>query len=325
MISDQIIKDAENWYYILSSSDKNDVFHQEFKIWYEQDRKHQEAYAQVFMCHDEGLYIEPLMKRESRDETVTNDSALMKKIVSIAAMMIIAIIGVNIYFSPPETTSFSTQTAETRVIKLNDGSFITLGASSHIRVLSFEGKERRVLLERGEALFDIVRNPEKPFIVQTGKTKVIVLGTKFNLNLNQAGEYLAISLLEGKVEVIQQIEAGFFFDEEEVAMLTPAQMLIVDKGVLQKPKARNIKQMAGWTEGKLSYFNVPLSVVISDINRYSYIPFTIKDKTLKSLPVSAVFGTDQVEIMMQGLALILPITITRDEKGFSIARLREAK
>jgi len=58
-----------------------------------------------------------------------------------------------------------------------------------------------------------------------------------------------------------------------------------------------------------------------DINRYSKVPVRLNDPSLKYLPVTAVFGIDQIEIMINGLAQILPVKIEKDNKGYFINRL----
>lgn len=330
-VTDRMITVAENWYNQISAQNVTDSSQKEFKKWFEQDPAHQQAYAQIYICHEENFSCPPADMAEMSNINVetANDQPTVKRYSSfmkygaIAAVLLVAFLTFNIYREVPETIEYSTQIAEIREILLEDGSMITLGASSRISVAEFTSDERRVFLEEGEALFDIAHDTQKPFIVKSGKTEIQVLGTRFNLN--RTVDYLAVSLLEGKIEVHQEITSSIvpFLREEETVTLYAAQIIRVKNGILNYPESRKTSQMASWVRGKLSYFNAPLSVVISDINRYSLSPVTIKDKSLENLPVTAVFGTDQIDIMVKGLSQILPIVITQGEDGSYIIRSKK--
>ena len=337
MITDQMISDAKVWYEKLSTRPVTEDKRAAFRLWFEQNPAHQQAYAHVFMCGDENISIPSLPEVVLLDAVKpANDGSMGPKAMAqnanirhnsfalkwgaVAAALFVAILGLNIYFAAPETQEYSTQIAEVRNILLEDGTHVTLGPSSQILVAKFTGDERRVFLEKGEAFFDVAHNPDKPFTVESGRTEIQVLGTKFNMN--RTIDYLAVSLLEGKIEIQQERDGGLlpFFNEEETITLLPAQMVTVKKGILSPPEGRKIKQMANWVEGKLNYINIPLRVVIADANRYSRFPLRIEDKSLESLPVTAVFGTDQIDIMIRGLSQILPITVTRGADGSYIIK-----
>lgn len=87
-------------------------------------------------------------------------------------------------------------------MKLPDGSLVWLNSLSEISFdADFEdGKYRDVVL-KGEAYFEVAKNPEKPFRVITSSQTVQVLGTHFNVNTGKQGG-TATSLLEGSVAVL---------------------------------------------------------------------------------------------------------------------------
>jgi len=332
IITDQMINESEDWFDQLSAMSVNDRVLEEFKLWLEQNPAHQQAYAQVFMCQDENITFPILSGKSGTNDSVAvpnnrrNSGERRNTIMrwgAVAALILITVLGYYTFLASPDIKEYSTQIAEIRKILLEDGSVITLGASSQISVVKFTDTERRISLEKGEALFDIAHDSNKPFIVESGKTEVRVLGTIFNLN--RTIDYLAVSLIEGKIEVHQKIAIGAlpFFEEEKTVTLHPAQMVRVKENILNYPEQKKIKQMASWVDGRLSYFNVPLSIVISDINRYSRVPLKVEDKSLGDLPVTAVFGTDQIDIMIEGLAQILPVTITRGQNNTYIISSNE--
>ena len=85
-------------------------------------------------------------------------------------------------------------------IMLADGTKVWVNAATEIRYpVKFAGKERRVRLE-GEAYFEVVKNTEKPFIVEANGMEVKVYGTQFNVNTRR-DDQIQTTLVEGSVSV----------------------------------------------------------------------------------------------------------------------------
>lgn len=90
---------------------------------------------------------------------------------------------------------------ETKEVTLPDGSKANLNSGSYILYRSgFEGDTRDIYLV-GEAVFDVAKNKEKPFIVHSGEVSVTALGTKFNVKAYPEDNILRATLLEGKIKV----------------------------------------------------------------------------------------------------------------------------
>ncbi|WP_207424520.1 FecR family protein [Desertivirga brevis] len=105
---------------------------------------------------------------------------------------------------------------------LPDGSTVWLNAGSKLMYKSnFKGKNRVVTLE-GEAFFDIVSMPEKPFIVHLGAMDIKVLGTAFNVKNYKQDNIIETTLLRGSIEVISN-------RKEERIKLKPNQKLLFEK------------------------------------------------------------------------------------------------
>ena len=86
-------------------------------------------------------------------------------------------------------------------LKLPDGTKVWLNKNTTLKYPhEFAGKGRKVYLE-GEGYFEVMRNPEKPFVVQSEVMQVRVLGTVFNLKSDKAKMSAVATLLKGEVEV----------------------------------------------------------------------------------------------------------------------------
>jgi transmembrane sensor len=113
--------------------------------------------------------------------------------------------------------------SRTRTI-LPDGSTVWLNAGSHISFApDFSGKTREVFLD-GEAYFDVVKQPQRPFIVHVSGYDIRVLGTAFNVKSYPKDKTVETTLIRGLVQVTKQGRK-----QQKPIVLHPNQKLIVDK------------------------------------------------------------------------------------------------
>ena len=106
-------------------------------------------------------------------------------------------------------------------LTLADNTVVWLNAGSRlVYPTAFKGKTREVLLF-GEAYFEVAKNPEKPFIVNTSDAQIKVLGTQFNVSAYAEDKVIQTVLKEGSVEFIRN-DAGFF---DEPIVMKPNQMV----------------------------------------------------------------------------------------------------
>ncbi len=91
-----------------------------------------------------------------------------------------------------------TSVGEQRVMTLEDGTRVVLNTATRISV-QYDRSARRVRLESGEALFEVAKRPEWPFVVTVGERQVTALGTSFVVRRD--AELAAVTLVEGKVVI----------------------------------------------------------------------------------------------------------------------------
>jgi transmembrane sensor len=140
-----------------------------------------------------------------------------------ASLIVILSIGLLIRTrnSIPDYRLTSTGTKGTKKILLADGSAVWLNANSILKAPDkFSGDLREVILEEGEAFFEIKKDKKHPFIVHTGPLKVQVLGTSFDIRAYKNLKKITVSVNTGKV--------GITGSQKTLAMLTPGQQLSYD-------------------------------------------------------------------------------------------------
>lgn len=136
---------------------------------------------------------------------------------------------------------------------LNSGSSITFPAA-------FSGKERKVKIT-GEAYFEVAKNKAKPFVVQTGKSEITVLGTHFNVNAYSDEEAEATTLLEGAVSVKS---AG------QQVLLKPGQQASLQKNAsrLSMHEVEDADAAVAWKNGYFQFDNADPAAVMRQISRW---------------------------------------------------------
>ena len=116
-----------------------------------------------------------------------------------AAATVLLAVGAGVYWTfAPKGERYDTPVGGLASVPMGDGSHVTLNTDSEIRI-ALTDTERRVELGRGEAYFEVSKDPNRPFVVRAGNKRVIAVGTKFSVR--REGDDIEIVVTEGKVRV----------------------------------------------------------------------------------------------------------------------------
>jgi transmembrane sensor len=218
----------------------------------------------------------------------------------LAAASIIFLIGLGYFFIVKKTTKNPIQDVawiekvsgenQTMHFILPDGSKIWLNKNSKLVFPGqFAAEEREVFLE-GEAFFDIIPNPKKPFVVKSNKLSTRVLGTSFNIKAYKGDEISYVSVATGKVEVSKEIKKG---DPIRITQLTPQQELVID--TKKDETYIDIVSASGigaWRKDQLVFHNHTYAEVISRLEANYEVKIDLKRKALARCRVMASFNED---------------------------------
>ena len=190
-------------------------------------------------------------------------------------------------------------------VVLPDGSRVWLNSGSTIRFSVPFHKEAREVDITGEAFFDVKKNPEQPFIVQSGKVQVKVLGTRFNYKSFDEDPTIDIILEKGKIALDIQSETG----EKEVFM-KPGEHAIIDKeSNVATIKSENICKYVAWHNGKLVFDNTPISEVAKTLARWYGVEVVAKDPEIMNYRFTTTFENESLLEVIELLSLSSPIQI----------------
>lgn len=173
-------------------------------------------------------------------------------------------------------------------VTLPDGSHVWLNKNSRIRYpKAFEGDQRQVYLE-GEAFFDVVPNPERPFIVKSDKLSTRVLGTSFDVRAYKGEETASVSVATGKVEVSKEIDKG---DPIRITQLTPQQELVIntekDETYIDIVSTYDI---GAWRKDQLVFRNNTYREVVARLEEHYEVKIEVTGNELNNCRVMASFN-----------------------------------
>jgi transmembrane sensor len=121
-----------------------------------------------------------------------------RRVLMAACVAFLLAIAAAVVWQTQRYALYTTDIGERRSIVLADGSTVDLNARSRLRV-EFSGTERRVELLDGQALFQVAKDPHRPFIVRSGEAFVRAVGTQFDVYVKASGT--TVTVLEGRVAV----------------------------------------------------------------------------------------------------------------------------
>ncbi|MGH7944869.1 MAG: FecR family protein [Opitutaceae bacterium] len=228
-----------------------------------------------------------------------------------AALLVAAIIWQLPWRSPvPATASSAFVHVPARQV-LPDGSIVELKDGASVSV-AFTSVFRRVELVRGEAHFQVAKNPARPFLVSVGHVEVRAVGTAFSVQ--RSPTQVDVLVTEGRVTVEKLANNSpatattTARGAETIATLEVGDLTVVDFAptaatpqVTALPAAE-IRDRLSWRVPRLEFSGTFLGEAIPMINRYSGVKLVLDDSTLASVRLSGVLRADNIETLRELLS-----------------------
>lgn len=212
-----------------------------------------------------------------------------------------------------QTTLYSTGAGEVTSIDLADGSRVTLNAGSRLRI-SFSDAERRLVLEGGQAFFDVARDADRPFIVVAAGRAVIAHGTQFDVRLGDGR--LRVALLEGAVSVGRETGAGHEAGgAHDAVRLRPNDVLTATGNAVAIDHQDNVQMLAAWREGLLIFRDDALAQAVQEMNRYGTTRIVVADDRIAGLRISGAFRIGETTAFVDALEATFPVSATSASDG----------
>ena len=230
---------------------------------------------------------------------------------------------------------YSTNVGSQRIEALSDGSTAHLNTDSLVEI-RFSEKERAVVLLRGEAMFDVVHDAERSFVVYAEGHSVKAVGTKFVVRLTS--DRILVAVAEGQVQLSsspehqeQELEPAELADKvvQEVILLSQGQEAELGVRKLETPVLNEVdrdefRRKFSWTNGRLIFLDEKLETIITEVSRYTPVRVVIADPELRELRLSGRFQIGDTEALLDAIEISgNDIQISRNSSGNMIYIVRK--
>lgn len=234
----------------------------------------------------------------------------------VAALGVIAVLaGVTAqYATQPRYLSYSTTIGGGETITLADGTLIQLNTDTALRT-RFDEKRREVILDKGEAFFQVTHDAKRPFVVMAAGHRITDLGTKFSVK--SGNSRVEVSLLEGRAE-FESASGG----KPQSAVLKPGDVVVATADSMKlthKPEDVLSRQL-GWRRGVLIFDNTTLANAAKEFNRYNRRKLVVGDSTAANLTIVGTFQANDVEAFADVAQFVLHLKVQKRDQETVISR-----
>ncbi|MFJ4373612.1 FecR family protein [Pseudomonas japonica] len=310
--SDDIHEQASLWYVRLREPGADETLREAHRRWLAADPRHAEAFAEAGQLWDR--LAEPVARVRAEEQAhwrARRQRHRLFRPLAAAACLVLAL-GAGLLWQGGALedlrSDYHTAVGQRQSVTLADGSLVELNTHSALAV-SFSDGRRHVRLLRGEAWFEVRKDPARPFVVELPEGTVTVTGTRFNVRLDE--QRSTVSLVEGRVELDS---AG------QHAELLPDQQSCLDASGLCPTGRFDSQATHAWRQGQMVFYRTPLKQVIAELERYHRGHVFIQGEALARLPVSGVFATASADAVLQALHDTLGVKVTPLGLGVVILR-----
>ncbi|AZF65064.1 FecR domain-containing protein [Pseudomonas sp. LBUM920] len=295
-----MIDEAAQWMALLQSGHASAQEHHAFRRWREGDPRR----AEVFNMMGSGVSAlgnDDLrrMPRESLLHTLNAPSGrrrFLRNTLALVGFVSCASLVTRLSDNWLPSDGLRTGTGERLNLTLEDGSALSLDARSKV-ITHFDARQRLLALLDGKLLVDVIKDPLRPFIVETEQGRMRALGTRFQVQ--QGDGQTQITMLHSQVEITTCSGA--------VQVINAGQKATFNAQGLLKLEAASGGE-AAWTQGLLEVRDRSLGEVVDALRDYRRGIIRISPAAA-SLRLSGIFPLDDSQRALQLLAQSLPVQV----------------
>lgn len=349
-IAPQISQAAAEWFVIMRGPVVSEADRAGFAAWLQASPVHVRAYLDVTRLWDDAAQLDPGLPLEEDFERVADNVLPMREAVqqrmdaraagdrepasavprrkkkgrfhAVAASIVLlgGLAGAATWWQFQQPPTYITQVGEQRVITLEDGSIVRLNSRSEVKV-RMRSEQRLIELADGQALFEVAKDAQRPFIVRSGNVTARAVGTQFDVYRKPTGT--VVTVVEGQVEVrtgpaVRRTDAGSGELAASVSVKAGEQVIVGRAGAIEQHGDANVNAATRWLHQELVFEGQPLSAVVEEFNRYQRIPIVLDDPALGELRVNAVFNTTGPEPLLRFIGRMEDVQVERTAREIRI-------
>ncbi|AEG50355.1 anti-FecI sigma factor, FecR [Sphingobium chlorophenolicum L-1] len=214
----------------------------------------------------------------------------------IPAMAVLAAaVTAGIHYMSLAGSTFQTEPGAQRTVALDDGSRLRLNTDTSLRV-RYGASQRELVLERGEALFNVAHDAARPFIVAAGDATVTALGTQFDVA--HWGGRISVTLVEGRITIVAPDGSAFQLRPGEQWRWPPEN---------RRVQPVSVGNAVAWTQGRIVFDNRTLGDAIAEVNRYGGKPIILDAPAMAGKRISGTFEAGDKQSFIKAVTAFLPL------------------
>jgi transmembrane sensor len=317
LIEPERLAEAAVWISRLHSSYRNDT-NAAVKQWLKADSMNAAALELATEVWEDSANLRRIIPAAGDDREVYSRRLVTYVAAAVAAAVMIAAIAVGVF--RPRGEVISTVVGEQRWVTFPDNTRVFLNTATRV-VVRYDQHLRRVELKSGEALFDVAKRPEWPFIVQAGAQQVTALGTSFAVRRDR--EQTVVTLVAGRVTVVSDTEfripmrpvraaGGTVADATNGGVITlrPGQRLTFTGDRPPRTDTPPLDHVMAWVHGQIVFDDTPLSSAVAEMNRYSSTKLVIEGPVVARLLVNGLFQASASASFARAIADAYNLSVT---------------
>ena len=305
-----------DWFVRMRADDLTDATRREHDAWLREHENNRAQYQAVEQSMQNLSGLEVWMRGEA---AALNRRVMARQVQHnkgwiaglAAAAAVVAAVAYWISLDPE--TVYKTGRAEQREVALDDGSRIHLNAASEA-VVRYTPTLREVELVRGEGVFDVGQDQNRPFVATAADTDVVAVGTQFRVRFD--GD-VVVTVLEGTVGVSPRGRTdddaghGSVLAQPNTTLLSANdQVTVASNGTITDIETVDAFAATAWREGKLIFQGTPLREVIEDIARHSPVDIVVSDD-VPDHPITGLIHIRSTDAMLRFVSSAVPVTPVR--------------
>jgi transmembrane sensor len=283
--------------------------HSDLDSWLEGDARRSGAFTRAQLVWGEAARARVYhpADRITDLERAQSRHRLPVRISVAAATLVVSVLSGLFYWQHNSWKEVRTAVGELRQVRLDDGSSVTLETGSHVSV-RYEHAARLIRLDAGEALFEVAKDPGRPFVVEAGHVRVRALGTAFIIR-RHANEVTDVTVTSGLVEVWQENAPDRLpvrLGRGNQTRITPA--------TIEQPVELTPSQLSGAVNRSKGFIDLngrTLGEAAAELNRFNQLQIVIHPG-LAAQPVVGRFQTTDPAAFVNAAASMLGARVTSD-------------
>ena len=234
--------------------------------------------------------IETQLIDQPKETKVFRLNNVFRYAVAACAVVLLGLTAVW-YVNSPDFVIVENTTAVAMEIDMLDGSKVTLAPNSTLEY-NKDFKNHRDIRLNGEAYFDVARDEDHPFVIETEFGNVEVLGTAFNVDVNEGNTHVFVE--RGKVALR---------NEGDEVLLTKDQEGFSTGDMVSKAEEATDPNIMSWRTGYFVFENTPLNRVVEELDGYYKEDITLENEKAGKIGFTGQFRKRPVEELIEIIVL----------------------